>query len=224
MEIVLNLTSQKTVKIRVDAPCSGLVAKAVGKMKLEEMHEVMVVFDTYQEGVDKPKQQLADDAEVVRGSILHFNVGMDQVLRTQAQHQKLLAYLMAPKLVDVVGRFSARLVSGQVITEGDVSDNPKSGVQNKVVAEPDLKHRLEAALDVVSSDYSVEEFAKALDDTYNERCSKRIHSCAENNTKKVLKEEMEELCDSGAVELLVGKYPVACTIVSNYDIFLRLLD
>lgn len=44
------------------------------------------------------------------------------------------------------------------------------------------------------------------------------------NRTSVLRQEMEELRESGALELLCEKFPVECLIVQHHEVFLQMLD
>ena len=90
MDVTLHLSAGKSLQQRLDAPCKGDVAKALGKYKLEEKFGVTVRFEGYQAGPGKATQTLDDDALVTRGAILNFTVGMELVLRQQANHNKIL--------------------------------------------------------------------------------------------------------------------------------------
>jgi hypothetical protein len=248
MDVTLNLSAGKSLQQRLDAPCKGDVAKALGKYKLEEKFGVTVRFESYQAGPGKAAQKLDDDAPVTRGAILNFTVDME--LRQQVKHNKILAWLAAPKLIDTICLFNARLLDPTKVTS---TVSPKTKLADKVATDGALHQALTAALSAVSAELSAEQVAAALDETYQKRngggCSVRSYSslhksqsvCSRSidlfteagalfsaeethiNTNAVLQQKMEEMRESGALELLSSKYPVQCLIAQNYEVFLQLL-
>lgn len=67
---------------------------------------------------------------------------------------------------------------------------------------------------------AVQTHAQTLMQTYIDRCADNAHV----NTTSVLHQEMEELRESGALELLCEKFPVECLIVQHHEVFLQMLD
>ncbi len=59
MNLNLRLVSGSMLQHKVDAPCSGYTAKALGKYKLEEETGLSVKFVSYQEAPGRQEVQLA---------------------------------------------------------------------------------------------------------------------------------------------------------------------
>ena len=163
MDVTLDLSACKSLQQRLDAPCKGDVAKALGKYKLEEKFGVTVRFESYQAGPGKATQTLDDDAPVTGGAILNFTVGMELVLRQQANHNKILVWLATPMLINTIYLFNARLLDPTKVTS---IVSPKTKLADKVAADGALHQSLTAALSAVSAELSAEQVAAALDESY----------------------------------------------------------
>jgi hypothetical protein len=232
MNVTLNLSADKSIQQTLDAPCKGVMAKALGKYRLEEKFGGTVVFDSYQEAPTKPKTRLDDDTPVIRGSILNFTVSMDVILRRQALHDKMISMLSEPMLQDLVSRWTARLLTRRVTMPTD----PTTKFESAVASDPNLHARLSAALAYINTTITPEEVAIALDSTYRQRCgeisleticvtlttteSGSICTHSDNthvNTTDVLCRQMEQMRDSGVLELLSAKFPTECLIVQYYS-------
>eukprot|EP00798_Chlamydomonas_sp_ICE-L_P017706 gene17706-24064_t len=240
MNVTLNLSAGKSLQQKLDAPCKGVVAKALGKYKLEETFGGTVRFESYQAGPGERKQPLADDDPVNRGAILNFTIEMELVLQQQVKHNKMLSILMAPKLTDVVCLFGSRLLNPSKVVSAVSSGNKMATC---LASNPALHQAIAAGLSSLSAEETPEEVAAALDAAYFRRNRKFIEpesevfmqqliSCAHCtcteaahiNINSELEQQMEELRESGALDLLRSKYPVECLIVQNYEVFLQLLQ
>lgn len=251
MNVNLRLAHDKLLLHRVSAPCTGEMAKALGKFKLEEMLPgVLVKFVSYQEAEGKPEKALPDDEPVLRGSILNFSANMDTVLQQQRLHHTLLKGLYRDKVLTVMAKYSARFLK----PPNDGSEK-KQGVTNLFRSDPEKAAAAEAALVAVGSALSGSDFAAELDDMYYDRgsewppctvrdaysapliiappqCLARTFTCCtctacaeiqHINTGVQLEMEMKQLCKDGCIDLLEDDMPVACTVIKHHDIFLALL-
>lgn len=251
MNVNLRLAHDKLLQHRVTAPCTGEVAKALGKVKLEEMLPgLLVKFVSYQEAEGKPEKALSNDEPVLRGAILNFTVDMGTVLQRLQRHDTLLKDLYRERVLSLMAKYSSRFLKPP--NEGSEA---KQGVVNFFQSDPQKAAAAEAALVAVGSGLSSNDFAMALDDMYYERgsewppcsvqdarptpllvahpqCTARNFTycgciaCAEIqhiNTTVQLEAEMKQLCKNGCVDMLEDDMPIACTIIKHYDIFLALL-
>jgi hypothetical protein len=165
MNINLRLDRNKLIEQRVDAPCKGLLAKAIGSYRLEELGGTPVEFVSYQEGPGLPEKPLADDDTVSREAILNFSVQMDTFLQQHHKHTKqikgLHLLLVKPQLQILISKYVSRFFNPPV-TETTGSTAMKA----LVLATPDLSASIGAALASVGSGLSSPEFAEQLDLNY----------------------------------------------------------
>jgi hypothetical protein len=240
MDVSLRLVQDRSVRHRVDAPCKGLAAKALGKYKLEEQTGLSVKFLSYQAAPGQPEKQLADDDPVQRGAILNFSVNMDTMLQQQRQHSQLLKGLYRERLQTVLAKYSARFCAAPVAQE-DLRN--RGGVAAQFASAPQKSESAAAALACVGSQMTAAEFAQQLDTIYVARngefacmlqCScynaslahLHAHMCAETqhvNTDAQLESELRLLRTDGVVQLCSETMPFECMIVDHYETFLQLL-
>lgn len=237
MNIYLRLMHDKVMQYKVDAPCKGDAAKALGKYKLEETTDLSVKFSSYQEAPGRPERQLADDEPVQRGSILNFSVNIDSVLQQQRLHTRLLKELYVDRVRSLLAKYSSRFFAAPL-------DSVKNTGGCKLkFAEKELAEAVRAALTEVGCCATVEEFSDALDENYKSRngeeelqlcCTFRsmesgllklyIGCSAEDqhiNTDVQLEKEFKKLRKAGVVELLGDDMPVECSIIDHYEVFLQ---
>ena len=168
MNVQLRLMHDKSVQHRISAPCTGEMAKALGKCKLEEqLPGLLVKFVSYQEAEGKPEQSLADDQPVSHGSILNFSVSLDTVLKQQRQHNMLLKGLYRGQVLTVISKYSARFLKPPVSEVGD-----KAGVARFLTSDPQKAAATAAALVAVGATMTAVDFAQGLDATCTDRNSK----------------------------------------------------
>lgn len=235
MNVNLRLAHDKLLLHRVSAPCTGEMAKALGKFKLEEMLPGVL---GYQEAEGKPEKALPDDEPVLRGSILNFSANMDTVLQQQRLHHTLLKGLYREKVLTVMAKYSARFLK----PPNDGSEK-KQGVTSLFRSDPQKAAAADAAFVAVGSALSCSDFAAELDNMYYDRgsewppctgpqCLARTFTCCtctacaeiqHINTGVQLEMEMKQLCKDGCIDLLEDDMPVACTVIKHHDIFLALL-
>jgi len=214
MDVQLRLTHDKVMQHRISAPCMGVVAKALGKYKLEEqLPGLLVKFVSYQEAEGKPAQSLADDQPVLRGSILNFSVNLDTLLKQQRQHNMLLKGLYRGHVLTVISKYSARFLKPQVSEVGD-----KAGVARFLASDPQKAAATAAALVAVGATMTAVDFAQGLDATCTDR-NKLQHV----NTNQQLELDMKRMRDDGVVQLMQEDMPMECMIIEHSDVFLALL-
>lgn len=211
MNVMSNLATGMSLQHSVDAPCKGVVAKALGKYKLEDAYGATVTFESYQAGPGQPKQPLGDDDAVAPGAILNFTGDVELMLRKQSNHDKIIAWLSEPLLIEIICLFNASLLA---------LSNTMS-----VTADAGLHQALTAALSALSAEFTAEEVAGALNMVYTRREGMGYSAEPKHaNTVAELQRKMEKMRQSGALELLSNEHPVECLIVQNYEVFLRLLQ
>lgn len=213
--VQFNLAAENMLlQATLGAPCTGEVAKLVGKSRLEQRTGLPVQFKSYQAGPNKPEQQLSDDAKVFRGSILNFTVCIHHMPQTLAKHQKLHTITLAPLLVDLIARFANRLFKPAESAVGD-----KIHMQTYLQQHTTKADAISAALKATGSTWSAAEFANGIDESFGKRCGD-----THLNTDQVLEKEFESLRSAGVVDLLKDEYPLECHILSHYEKFMQLLQ
>ncbi|GAX84879.1 hypothetical protein CEUSTIGMA_g12300.t1 [Chlamydomonas eustigma] len=215
MNVNLRLIQDRMTQHKVDAPCTGLAAKALGKYKLEEETGLFVKFFSYQESSKHPEVQLADDDLIQRGAILNFSVKLDSLLQDHKHHRNLIQGLYDSKLRSLISKYSARLIK-PAITPSDIQNK---GTLQSLYRNKQQALDVEAALVAAGSLMTAEVFGADLDSAYADR-NREQHV----NTNAQLQVEFERMRKAGVVALMQEEMPLECLILDHFEVFLQLLS
>lgn len=237
MNLNLRIIQDRTYQYRVESPCTGQDAKALGKYKLEEETGMSVKFASYQEAHGRPEVQLANNDKVHRGAILNFAVNLDTLIQHQKHHTDLLRGIYDSKLRTLIAKYSSRLITKTHVASDDLRN--RGTLVSHFDSSQQHTKAAETVLASVGSQMTAKDFAAGLDSAYAARNGEWRHHttitaatsyppcvlfAAEQhiNTDEQLKYEFDCMRKAGVVQLMVDVMPLECLIVNHYEEFLLL--